>query len=106
MRGEYWAGHNVNADSVTANVVRPSSANPVALLRPGANPNTLATDFAGYYVMWVQNLGGKFQFAARYDRYDPNVDVEHDQYGRWNAAAHWFYPVSYTHLTLPTNSRV
>ena len=29
--------------------------------------------------------------AARYDRYDPNVDVAHDQYARWNVAAHWFY---------------
>ncbi len=91
LRGEYWAGHSVNADSVNANVVRATAANPVLLLRPGANPNSLATDFAGYYVMWVQNVGEKFQVAARYDRYDPNVDVAHDQYARWNAAAHWFY---------------
>lgn len=91
LRGEYWAGHNVNLDSLNANLVRATTANPVLLLRPGTNPNHLATDFAGYYVMWVQNLTERFQFAARYDRYDPNVDVDHDQYARWNAAAHWFY---------------
>jgi len=91
LRGEYWAGHNVNSDSTKANIVSPTTANPVTLLRPGTNPNNLATDFAGYYVMWVQNLTESYQVAARYDRYDPNVDVEHDQYERWNVAAHWFY---------------
>lgn len=91
LRGEYWAGHSVNFDSVATNVQRPTTANPVTLLRAGANPNTLATDFAGYYVMWVQNLTERYQIAARYDRYDPNVDVDHDQYERWNVAAHWFY---------------
>jgi hypothetical protein len=39
----------------------------------------------------IQNLGEKFQVAARYDAYDPNVDVDHDQFERWNFAAHWFY---------------
>jgi len=91
LRGEWWTGHNLNADSIAANVVRPSATNPVTLLRDGANPNSLATDFQGGYVMWVQNLGATFQAAARYDWYDANVDVEHDQYDRWNVAAHWFY---------------
>ena len=61
---------------------RPTSADPVTLLRAGADPSHLATDFIGGYVMWVQNLGEKFQFAARYDWFDPNTDLDHDQYER------------------------
>ena len=99
LRGEAWAGHNVNADSLTALVVRPSNANPVTLPLAGANLNHLATDFAGGYVMWVQNLGTKFQLAGRWERFDPNVDVDHDQFERWNAAAHWFH-AGLTRLTV------
>jgi hypothetical protein len=91
LRGEYWAGHQVNADSVNALTVRPTSANPVTLPVAGANLNHFATDFAGGYVMWVQNLGPSFQLAGRWERFDPNVDVDHDQFERWNAAVHWFY---------------
>ena len=91
LRGEWWVGHNVNADSLAALSVRPSNANPVFLPVPGANLNHLATDFAGGYAMLVQNLGEKFQVAARWDAYDPNVDVDHDEFERWNFAAHWFY---------------
>lgn len=91
LRGEYWAGHQVNPDSVNALTVRPSSSNPVTIPLPGVNLNHFATDFAGGYAMWVQNLGGSVQVAARYDRFDPNVDVEHDQFERWNVAAHWFW---------------
>jgi hypothetical protein len=99
LRGEYWAGHNVNADSVLGLSVRPTTANPVTLPVAGANLNHLATDFAGYYVMWVQNLGSRFQVAGRFDAYDPNVDVEHDQFERWNAAVHWFH-AGLTRLTV------
>lgn len=91
VRGEYWGGHQQNPDSVSALTTRPSSANPVVLPVAGANLNHIATDFAGFYVMAVQNLGGAFQLAARYDRYDPNVDVARDQYARWSVAAHAFY---------------
>lgn len=99
LRGEYWAGHQVNADSVTALSVRPTSANPVTLPVAGANLNHFATDFAGGYVMWVQNVGPRFQVAGRWERFDPNVDVAHDQFERWNAALHWFY-AGLTRLTV------
>ena len=89
----------MNADSVLGLSVRPTTANPVTLPVAGANLNHLATDFAGYYVMWVQNLGSRFQVAGRFDAYDPNVDVEHDQFERWNAAVHWFH-AGLTRLTV------
>jgi hypothetical protein len=91
VRGEFWTGHQVNPDSVNALSVRPSSANPVTFPLAGVNLNHFATDFAGGYAMWVQNLGGTLQVAARYERFDPNVDVDHDQFARWNLAAHWFW---------------
>ena len=91
LRGEIWGGHNVNTDSLNALVQRPSLANPVTLPIPGANLNHLATDFLGWYVMLVQNLGEKFQVAGRYEIFDQNVDIDHDQFERWNVAAHWFY---------------
>ncbi|MEO6463793.1 MAG: hypothetical protein ABIP29_12035, partial [Candidatus Eisenbacteria bacterium] len=80
LRGEYWAGHQVNADSLTALSVRPTNANPVTLPVAGANLNHFATDFAGGYVMWVQNVGTRFQVAGRWERFDPNVDAAHDQF--------------------------
>ena len=89
----------MNADSLNALSVRPTNANPVTLPVAGANLNHFATDFAGGYVMWVQNLGTKVQVAGRWERFDPNVDVEHDQFERWNAALHWFY-AGLTRLTV------
>jgi hypothetical protein len=41
--------------------------------------------------MAVQNFGERLQAAARYDLWDPNVDVDHDQYERVNLALHAFY---------------
>jgi hypothetical protein len=41
--------------------------------------------------MWVQNVGERFQGVARWDAYDPNVDVDHDQFARWSLGANWFY---------------
>jgi hypothetical protein len=99
VRGEYWAGHQVNADSVNALSQRPTNATPVTLPLTGTNLNHFATDFAGGYVMWVQNLGPRVQVAGRWERFDPNVDVEHDQFERWNAALHWFY-AGLTRLTV------
>jgi len=45
----------------------------------------------GGYVMWVQNLGEQFQLAARYDAYDRNVHVDHDQYERLGVGLNWYY---------------
>ena len=88
LRGEYYVGTNVNADSLTNLLVRNGDA---ILVAPGRDPAHLATDFQGGYVMLVQNLGEKFQVAGRYDWYDPNVDLDHDQFRRVCMAAHCFY---------------
>jgi phosphate-selective porin O/P len=99
LKGEYFAGKNANADSLKALVVEPTTANPVRLLRAGADPAHLATDFVGGYVMWVQNLGERFQAAARYDVYDPNSDLDHDQFARVSLGANWFYD-GFTRVTV------
>lgn len=99
LKGEYFAGKNANADSLKALVVEPTTANPVCLLRAGADPAHLATDFVGGYVMWVQNLGERFQAAARYDVYDPNSDLDHDQFARVSLGANWFYD-GFTRVTV------
>ncbi len=103
VKVEYYRGHNVNPDSVTALTIAPTSANPVRLLAPGADPSHFATDFHGGYAMVVQNLGEVAQLAARYDWFDPNDDVDHDMYERWNVAVNAFYQgltrftISYEH---------
>ena len=53
----------------------------------------------GWYVMWVQNLGEKLQFAARYDMYDPNTDLAHDQFARVGLGFNYFYD-GYTRITV------
>jgi hypothetical protein len=108
VRGEFYSGHDVNADSVRALVVAPTSANPNRLLRGGAVAAHLATDFRGGYLMVVQNLGERFQTVARFDSYDPNVDVDHDQFGRWSLGVNAFFDgftrvsVSYDAITTDT----
>jgi len=105
LRGEFYAGQNANADSIAALVQAPTSANPVTLLKPGADPDHLATDFRGWYLMAVQNVGDRVQAAVRYDVWDPNTGLDHDQYERVNLALNAFYDgqarvtVSYEWLT-------
>jgi len=91
LKAETYRGHNVNSDSVSTLIAAPTSANPVRLLKPGADPGHLATDFEGGYVTWVQNVTDRLQVAARYDWWDPNVDVDHDQYHRMGFALNAFY---------------
>jgi hypothetical protein len=99
FRGEYYQGIQPNADSVRTLVVAPTAANPVALLRPGADPEHLATDFVGWYAMWVQNLGERLQLAARYEEFDPNTGLDHDQFRRTSLGLNAFYD-GYTRLTV------
>jgi len=99
LRGEYYAGHELNADSVKALTTTPGGGPTGTVLRAGANSEHLATDVTGWYVMWVQNWGDRVQFAARYDAYDPNVDVDHDQFERWSTGLNYFYDGN-TRLTL------
>jgi len=99
LRGELYVGGNLNPDSSRVLIIPPTAGNPVALLRPGADPSHLDTEFNGGYVMWVQNLGEKFQFASRYDWFDPNTDLDHDQFERVSLGVNWFYD-GYTRLTV------
>ena len=99
LRGEVYVGEKLNADSLRVLVAPPTSANPVTLLRPGADPSHLDTEFNGGYVMWVQNLGEKLQFASRYDWFDPNTDLDHDQYERVSLGVNWFYD-GFTRVTV------
>jgi len=91
LRGEFYSGKNVNRDSVKVLTVAASSSNPVTLLKAGADPDHFATDFTGWYAMWVQNLGESFEVAVRYDLFDPNTDLDHDQFERTSLGLNWFY---------------
>ncbi|MEO5618710.1 MAG: porin [Candidatus Eisenbacteria bacterium] len=97
LRAEYFGGKDVNADSVKRLTTVPTTGGRV--LVANADPAHLATDFQGGYVMWVQNLGERFQAVARYDRYDPNVDLDHDQYERVSLGTNFFYD-GFTRITL------
>ena len=99
LRFELYQGHDVNQDSVRVLVAAPTAGNPVRLLRPGADPSHFATDVLGWYVMLVQNVGDRLQAAVRYDTYDPDTNVTHDQYARWSFGVNAFYD-GYTRLTL------
>lgn len=89
LRGELYRGTNPNPDSLKA-LLTATSGSP-RLLVPGANPSHLATDVLGWYVMWVQNAGDRWQAVVRYDAYDPNEDRAHDQFERLSLGANWFY---------------
>jgi hypothetical protein len=68
----------------------------------------LGADFTGYYGMWVQNLGERLQLAARWERFDPNTNVDHDQFERLGLGVNAFYD-GYTRITVaydvPTTDR-
>jgi hypothetical protein len=99
LRGEVFAGHEINADSIRTLVVAPTTASPARLLRAGADPDHVATDMIGWYLMAVQNLGERFQAVVRFDTYDPNVDTDHDQFERWSFGLNAFYD-GFTRITL------
>lgn len=42
-------------------------------------------NFTGYYACYVQNVGSKNQFVAKYDVYDPNKDVKGGDIGLTNS---------------------
>lgn len=88
LRGELFFGRQVNPDSVKAlTSTLGGSVLPVA----GANLDHFATDVAGGYVTWVQSFARHYSFAARWDAYDPNVDVDHDLFTRVSLALHGRY---------------
>jgi hypothetical protein len=85
LHAEWFAGRQVNPDSVKALTLTAGGATlPVA----NADLDHLATDFAGGYVTWVQGFATHLQFAARWDTWDPNADVDHDEFQRVSLALH------------------
>jgi phosphate-selective porin len=99
LRGEVYAGEEFNPDSVAVLTTRPSNAAPTRVLRPGASAAHLDSEYLGWYLMLVQNLGDRFQAAVRYDAFDRNTDVDGDDYSRWNVGLNWFYD-GFTRFTL------
>lgn len=82
---ELFTGIETNPDSLRALVrtVNVAPGQDARLLRDGADPSHLGTDFTGGYVKWVQDLNPWAQAAVRYDWYDPNTGADHDRYARW-----------------------
>ena len=77
LRGEYISGRQPGLAGAT-NSTKSFSAAPT--------DDMYMRNFAGYYLMYVQNLGDRNQLVVKYDSYDPNTDVSGDQIGQ-NAAA-------------------
>lgn len=99
LRGEWYTGEEANPDSVSALTTKVTSDRPIRMLKSGASPGHLDSEFQGGYLMWVQNLGDRFQAAARYEVFDRNIDVDHDRYERWNLGLNYFFD-GFTRLTL------
>lgn len=101
LRGEYYAGHDVNADSLKAIVV-PVTSGPTSgarVVAPGRVGSHVATDVAGGYLMLVQNAGERLQGVVRWDVWDPNTDKDHDQYRRLSLGVNAFYD-GFTRITV------
>lgn len=99
LRGEFFGGENVNADSVRLLTEAPASPSTGRLPRAGASLDHFATDFVGWYAMVVQNLGEHWQLAARLESFDPNTDLDHDQFERLGLGVNWFFD-GFTRMTL------
>ncbi|HEY5511375.1 MAG TPA: porin [Prolixibacteraceae bacterium] len=68
IKGEYIAGKNATVGYAPVAAVGTTAAVPGV-----AN---FQNNFAGYYLYFIKNLGKKYQFAIRYDYYDPNTDIK------------------------------
>lgn len=104
FKGEFYTGHDANPDSVTAltAIKKPARATGRVLTSWGSqHKGDLATDFSGWYAMWVQNIGEQLQVAARYDYWDPNTNgaAKGEEYKRTSAAINYFYDGN-TRLTI------
>ena len=98
LKGEFYAGHEINPDSVRT-LTSTTTTPPARVLIANADPSHLATDAVGWYAMWVQNLGEKLQFAARYDTFDPNDGLKGDEFDRTSVGINWFYD-GFTRITV------
>lgn len=88
LRGEYISGK------------QPGTATSNASFTALPTGDLYLRNFAGYYLMWVQNLGDKDQFVLKYDSYDPNTDVAGDQIGQFAAAKLGAGDIKYSTLGL------
>jgi len=83
LRGEYIWGKQPGTDK-SSSFYNPDAA--AATDTKSSVDGKKATDlyhrnFGGWYVNYVQNIGLKNQFAAKYDVYDPNTDVSGNDIG-------------------------
>ena len=101
VKGEFYTGKEVNPDSVRTMTTVATASPRLLLTQPagGSIPSHFATDFQGWYVMWVQNLGEKLQLAARFDAYDPNVDLDRDDFERASVGLNYFFD-GFTRVTV------
>ncbi|RPI02398.1 MAG: porin [Calditrichaeota bacterium] len=72
LRGEYIAGE------------QPGSKSASTFYKAGGGDIYLR-NFSGYYLCYVQNVGSRNQFVAKYDSYDPNSDVAAGDFGKGNS---------------------
>ncbi len=72
LRGEYIAG------------TQPGTKSASSFYKAGSGDLYLR-NFKGYYICYVQNIGSRNQFVAKYDSYDPNADVTADDFGKGNS---------------------
>jgi hypothetical protein len=87
VKFEVYKGKDYNSAAVDATT---------RALKPGKTVGDLSADYVGWYGMVVQNIGDAFQFAARYDFWDPNTSktidaTQHDQYKRVGLGLNYFF---------------
>ena len=66
---DFLGGMKLLAEYITGSDVNVLSATPGAIRK---------RDFNGYYAMLVKSLGDEFQFAVKYDSYNPNSKISSD----------------------------
>lgn len=83
VKGEYLMGSNIlpgtkvsSTSTSSSQIIRNDSLliTTNTTITNTTTPN-LSTNFSGYYVYLIKNVGTKNQFAMRYDVYDPNGDI-------------------------------
>ncbi len=71
LKGEFLTGQ------------QPGTSGATSFYNPGSTVTPLyIRNFSGWYLTFVQNIGLKNQFIAKYDVYDPNTDVEGSDIGK------------------------
>jgi hypothetical protein len=84
LKGEYLAGQRPTgataATSASVGVGKDSNGEQIPVVVPGTAGKPLQLrDQSGYYLYLVQNIGTRFQLAAKYDYFDRNTGLEGSQ---------------------------